>query len=178
MTATVETAAVRRTQGRPDSNPAPAAVALDIADELYYVVQHGGHSDDNLDVPTFTVGTARVTKVTARRVYFMYGEGVPKYQREKPRILDRTILQGTGRDALPKHWNSCYLTLYVKREDAEAACQQHDRRHRYVKPKLDLQALRRAMADAHPDRGGTDEAFRAARQRDVTAKQRANRTGS
>jgi hypothetical protein len=36
---------------------------------------------------------------------------------------------------------------------------------------LSLPELKQAMADAHPDRGGTDEAFIAARQRYQKAKE-------
>src|SRR5260370_35373960 len=52
--------------------------------------------------------------------------------------------------------------LYATCERAQAIIDAHPRKPR---GRRDLRELRRAMADAHPDRGGTNEEFIAARER-------------
>lgn len=51
--------------------------------------------------------------------------------------------------------------FFTSREAAEAELRGPER----GLPEADLSALRKAMADAHPDRGGTSESFTAARER-------------
>ncbi|WP_329616430.1 hypothetical protein OG244_28285 [Streptomyces brevispora] len=83
-----------------------------------------------------------ITKKTASRIYFV--------MRGRPGFIDRQRIEADG-DAY--HRSSGRL-LYL------------------VEPKVpgqskppSLSELKQAMADAHPDRGGTDEAFIAARAR-------------
>ena len=54
-------------------------------------------------------------------------------------------------------------TVYATREAAEEYLYSWERKREEAGP--ELRRLRMAMADAHPDRGGTNEEFMAARQR-------------
>lgn len=92
----------------------------------------------------------RITKKTPRRIYYLPRDGRPEQQR----FVDRAVLERDG-----EVWRK------------SAGWWEPDGRV-YLKPpvieqtqKPTLAELKAAMAAAHPDRGGSDAAFIAARQR-------------
>lgn len=84
-----------------------------------------------------------ITKKTPRRIYFTDGYG-------RTGFVDRQKIEADGE--IYHHYPRRRLHLTPPEIPARPA-------------KPTLPELRRAMADAHPDRGGTDAAFIAARQR-------------
>ncbi|WP_432140154.1 hypothetical protein [Streptomyces sp. bgisy154] len=86
-----------------------------------------------------------ITKKTARRIYFTYS-----HAGHKPGFVDRQRIEADGEIYHGYTRRRLHLTP-------------PEIPHRPAKPSLP--ELRKAMADAHPDRGGTDEAFIAARAR-------------
>lgn len=84
-----------------------------------------------------------ITKKTAKRIYFTYGNGRSGY-------VDRQKLEAAG---------EIYHGYTLRRLHLAPPEIPHQ-----SKP-LALPELRKAMAAAHPDRGGTDAGFIAARQR-------------
>lgn len=94
-----------------------------------------------------------VTKKTARRIYFAYCTGRTGFVDRQHIEADGAIYHGYTRRRL-------YLTPpEIPRRPKPPA----------------LPELRQAMADAHPDRGGTDAAFIAARERYERARTAARR---
>ncbi|MCX5407472.1 hypothetical protein OHA37_26865 [Streptomyces sp. NBC_00335] len=85
----------------------------------------------------------RITKKTARRIYFVRCG-------DRPAFVDRQRMEAAGEI----FYRPIARTLYL----AEPTLP------RQPKP-ASLPELKAAMADAHPDRGGTNSAFIAARQR-------------
>ena len=84
-----------------------------------------------------------ITKKTPKRIYFTYGNGRSGY-------VDRQRIEADG---------EIYHGYTLRRLHlAPPEIPDHSR-------KATLPELRKAMADAHPDRGGSDEAFIAARDR-------------
>ncbi|WP_042389674.1 hypothetical protein [Streptacidiphilus melanogenes] len=94
-----------------------------------------------------------ITKKTAKQVHVRDEYG-------KTSIFNRQQLEADGYVWSPR-WHT---TLWLK-EPAVATSAK----------KPTLSELKQAMADAHPDRGGSDEAFIAARQKYETARRRAGR---
>lgn len=86
-----------------------------------------------------------ITKKTAKRIYFTYSTGG-----HRSGYVDRQRIEADGE----------IYHGYTMRRLHLAPPEIPD----HSKPPS-LPALRKAMADAHPDRGGTDEAFIAARAR-------------
>lgn len=91
-----------------------------------------------------------ITRKTPKRIYFTYGNG-------RSGFVDRQRIEADG---------EIYHGYTL-------------RRLHLAPPEIPTQAkppslpeLRRAMADAHPDRGGSDEAFIAAQQRYEAARAR------
>lgn len=84
-----------------------------------------------------------ITRKTAKRIYFTYGNG-------RAGFVDRQKIEADGEI----YHGSTMRRLHL------APPELPDR----PKPPS-LPELRKAMADAHPDRGGSDEAFIAGRQR-------------
>lgn len=84
-----------------------------------------------------------ITKKTAKRIYFTYLNGRPGVVDRQRIEADREIYHGYTRRRL--HLTPPEIPTGPKPPS--------------------LSELRKAMADAHPDRGGTDEAFIVARQR-------------
>ena len=94
----------------------------------------------------------RITKKTAKRIYYVASED----WEPRPRIgfVDRQRIEADGEIYLRnRHWSAPDFHLYLSRPEIQ----------QQVKP--DLAALRAEMAAAHPDRGGSDKAFIAARTR-------------
>ncbi len=95
-----------------------------------------------------------ITKKTAKRIYFTYCTGHPGF-------VDRQRIEADGEIFHAAAMRLLYL--------ASPEIPQRQ------KPQS-LGELRKAMADAHPDRGGTGEAFIAARARYEKARDKATRT--
>ena len=84
-----------------------------------------------------------ITKKTPKRIYFTRGGS-------RAAFVDRRQIEANGEI----FYRPIARTLYLAEPQIPG------------RPKPpSLPELRKAMADAHPDRGGTDEAFIAARQR-------------
>jgi hypothetical protein len=84
-----------------------------------------------------------ITKKTAKRIYFTR-------DRARPAFVDRQQIESAGEI----FYRPIARTLYLAEPEIPGR----------TKPP-NLAELKAAMAAAHPDRGGTDEAFIAARQR-------------
>lgn len=92
-----------------------------------------------------------ITKKTAKRIYFTR-------DRARPAFVDRQQIESAGEI----FYRPIARTLYLAEPEIPS------------RPKSpSLPELRKAMADAHPDRGGSDEAFIDALQRYEAAKERA-----
>lgn len=93
-----------------------------------------------------------ITKKTPKRIYFTYGNG-------RTGFVDRQKIEAEGEIY---HGYTLRRLLLTPPEIPS-------------RPKPEsLAELRKAMADAHPDRGGSDEAFIAARTRYEQARARAS----
>ena len=91
-----------------------------------------------------------ITKKTCKRIYFTYLNGRPGFVDRQQIEADGGIYHGYTR-----------RRLHLARPEIP------------IRPKpQSLPGLRMAMADAHPDRGGTDAEFIAARHRYEAAKAR------
>lgn len=91
-----------------------------------------------------------VTKKTPKRIYFKRGGS-------RTAFVDRQQIEAAGEI----FYRPIARTLYLEPPEIP------------TRPKpASLPELRKAMADAHPDRGGTDEAFIAARTRYEAARAR------
>ncbi|WP_155054569.1 hypothetical protein [Streptomyces blattellae] len=91
-----------------------------------------------------------ITKKTKKRIYFTYLNGRSGFVDRQKIETDGGIYHG-------------YTRRHLHLEAPEIP----------TRPKLpSLPKLRKAMADAHPDRGGTNEAFIAARRRYEHARKR------
>ena len=95
-----------------------------------------------------------ITKKTSKRIYFTFGN-----RGRRSGFVDRQRIEAEGE----LFYRPAGRTLYLTEPDIP---------HRPKPPSLP--ELRKAMADAHPDRGGTGEAFIAARERYDAAKRRAS----
>jgi hypothetical protein len=84
-----------------------------------------------------------ITKKTAKRIYFTYLNGKSGY-------VDRQQIEADGEIYHGYTLRRLHLTMPEIPSRPKSPS---------------LPELRKAMADAHPDRGGTDEAFIAARMR-------------
>lgn len=95
----------------------------------------------------------RITRKTAKRVYY-FPDDVGTERSKRERFVDRATLEQDGQASRKSgSWWESDLTVYLKPPVIEQAQQPS------------LAELKSAMADAHPDRGGTDEAFIAERAR-------------
>ena len=126
-------------------------------------------SDDATVPDTREVVPFRIVKATARRVYYL--------RRDRPGdaatgYVDRAALERDGHaDNRGCHWSDADSTLYATREAAEDAV---GLGRAAPADAPDLARLKREMADAHPDRGGTAAEFTAARERYKRALQEAS----
>ncbi|MGW5820326.1 hypothetical protein, partial [Streptomyces noursei] len=120
------------------------------------------YSGDEANDFTPRVVAFPITRRTAKRVYYLRGE---RNGRQDIGFVDRQELETNGeahrraRYALEE-----FTTLYAS--PPELPGQQHG------PEQGDLKALKQAMAEAHPDRGGTREKFAAARAAYVRARGR------
>lgn len=120
--------------------------------EFLYGVQPGEY-DGNDIWQSEKVVAFRITKKTARRIYYDANllAGHPAHVRYVDRQAVESAGQVTRRSA---GWWEPDLTVYAQPPQVWPPSAD-----------LDLASLKAAMAAAHPDRGGTDEAFIAARRR-------------
>lgn len=94
----------------------------------------------------------RITKKTAKRIYYVVSEDWEP--RTRIGFVDRQRIEADGEIyQRNRHWSAPDFHLYLSPPKLQQPA------------KPDLAALRAEMAAAHPDRGGSDEAFIAARQR-------------
>ncbi|MFF9003708.1 hypothetical protein ACF1GW_39085 [Streptomyces achromogenes] len=94
----------------------------------------------------------RITKKTAKRIYYVVSADWEP--RTRIGFVDRQRIEADGEIYLRnRHWSAPDFHLYLNRPEIPEQ----------LKP--DLASLRAEMAAAHPDRGGSDEAFIAARAR-------------
>jgi hypothetical protein len=145
------------------AKPASDADDARIVEYLYGTYHHV--SDDNRFPDRYGIAEFPITKKTAKRVYYLRNDdGATGF-------VDRQVLEregeikNRGRAYYDDDWH-----LYATREAAQAVLDS------WTAPKtepVDLQALRRAAVEAHPDRGGSNEAFREAHARYQRARQRA-----
>lgn len=106
----------------------------------------------------------RVIKRTPRRIYYAR----PRRAAMPTGYIDRQEFERDGEIRTRHYWSEDWH-LFASKSAAED----------YVFPAPaagpDLRDLRMAMADAHPDRGGSREEFEAARARYLRAKERITR---
>jgi hypothetical protein len=138
-----------RRRERPASGDESAAPV-----EYLYGVDYGEHTDFKSVVVSFPI-----TKKTAKRIYYVRSHRVPGDV--EIGYIDRQELESKGEVwRRSGGWWEDDLCLYAEPPDVELS--------RPSEP--DLAELKAAMAAAHPDRGGTSEAFIAARRRYVAAR--------
>lgn len=119
--------------------------------EFLYGIQGGQFDGDDVWQPEKVVAF-RVTKKTPRRVY--YDAELLAGHHAHIRFVDRHRLEADGKVTRKSGgWWEPDLTVYLQPPAV------------WPPIELDLAALKAEMAAAHPDRGGTDEAFIAARRR-------------
>jgi hypothetical protein len=95
----------------------------------------------------------RITKRTARRIY--YDANILARHAGRIRYIDRQAIETAGKVSRKSgHWWEPDLQLWLKPTQTWPPQQQPD-----------LATLKAQMAAAHPDRGGSDAEFIAARQR-------------
>lgn len=115
--------------------------------EYLYGIE-AGHEEGNDWVPTRVV-RFRVTKKTPRRIYYLPRD----WGQPEQRFVDRVALERDGEARRRSAgWWEPDLTVYLNPPVLEETQQP------------DLAELKTAMAAAHPDRGGSDSEFIAARQ--------------
>jgi len=114
--------------------------------------------------------TYRVIRKTPQRVYYVLDDHRGADGHGTIRHVNRHILETDGMVGRHcGHWWENDRVLHTR---------EHYETHRAADVQRqpdDLRRLHRDMVDAHPDRGGSAEAFRAARKRYLAAKQRAAR---
>ncbi|MFF8590010.1 hypothetical protein ACF061_00980 [Streptomyces sp. NPDC015220] len=122
--------------------------------EFLYGVDSSVADDDRFYEPPHIV-RFRITKKTPKRIYY-----IPEnWGRPVQRFVDRVALERDGEvRRRSAGWWEPDATVYLNPPELEQPA------------KPDLGALRAEMADAHPDRGGTDAEFIAARRRYEQAK--------
>jgi hypothetical protein len=148
--------------------PPPETAGAAAVEYLYGTLHYW--PDDGLGTEVREVVPFRITRKTSRRVYYVrheYGPGDVETG-----YVDRVVLERDGRVwRRSAGWWADDSELYATREAAEASLGLAGEATRGVP---DLRQLRREMADAHPDRGGTNEEFMAARERYQRALRRAS----
>lgn len=123
--------------------------------EYLYAIEAEGY-DGNDDWHPARVVQFQITKKTPKRIYYRTRDGRPE------RFVDRLALERDGQVVRRSAgWWEPDLRVYLKPPVIEQA------------KKPTVAELKAAMAAAHPDRGGSDEAFIAARGRYETARRTA-----
>ncbi|MFI8265328.1 hypothetical protein [Streptomyces sp. NPDC085665] len=130
------------------AKPSTGGQAADPVEYLYAVDAGGEHNDFTAEVVAF-----RITRRTARRVYYVRDE-----RRGEPVLgfVDRQALEADGQvRRAAKYAFEPYTTLYAAPPDLA--------RNQGGAQQVDLTVLKQRMKQAHPDVGGTDAEFIAAR---------------
>ncbi|MFJ8027427.1 hypothetical protein [Streptomyces sp. NPDC096311] len=142
-----------------ESVPPPSAVGY------LYAIEPGRYDLDDQTWIHGRIVNFPITKKTAKRIYYLRPRGPLEWE---PGYVDRQDLEQHGSVHVP-YWH----LLFAEPPELPPARAVRARR-RWPDPALpDLKALKAAMADAHPDRGGTSEAFIAAREKYERARRRA-----
>lgn len=120
--------------------------------EFLYGIEAGRYDGNDSWQPQHVVAF-RITKKTSRRIY--YDANLLGGHPARIRYIDRQTIEARGEITRKAgHWFEPDLQLYTQPPQ--------------IFPpqwRLDLPRLKAEMAAAHPDRGGTDAEFIAARQR-------------
>lgn len=135
---------------RPQTKVTPPAEPIG----YLYAVEPGRYELDDVTWIPAKVVSFPITRKTAKRIYYLRPRGPFAWQ---PGYVDRQELERHG-SARGAHWLQLFATPPEIPKPVAAP---------------DLKELKAAMAAAHPDRGGTIEAFIAARERYLKARRRA-----
>ncbi|MYU24504.1 hypothetical protein [Streptomyces sp. SID8352] len=122
----------------------------DLAPTEYLYELYDANWDDG-PLGNYKIHAHPITKKTSRRIYFTY------LNQTRPSFVDRQQIEADG---------EVYHGATLRRLHLAPPEIPHQ-----AKP-VSLAELKQQMAAAHPDRGGSSEAFIAARQRYETAKSR------
>jgi hypothetical protein len=137
---------------------APAAI------DYIYAAYISSWIDDMTGDHDRAVIPVRVIRRTAKRIYYVRPERFAR-RPAATGYIDRLAFERDG-EIRTRHYYSCDYHLFAIKSAAED----------YVFPSAatapSLRELRMAMADAHPDRGGSREEFETARARYLRAKDR------
>jgi len=146
-----------------------------------YLYGYFGYCDDMTSEWVVSFYRFQVVKKTAKRIYYLAtkehideltGEPDRESFRDEGRIgfVDRLTLEADGVVTnRGRHWSASDHRLYPSLRALRDYIHRNDGKEEVV----DVATLKQAMADAHPDRGGTSAAFIAARQKYVDARRRA-----
>ena len=115
-----------------------------------------------------------IVKKTARLIYYTSDSWDRREAVVSPGCISREQLETNGVIPVPGHCHRhgpAGRLFFASREAAEAALyrEKGERAERVRPDARPIRELRRAMADAHPDRGGSAEQFIEARRRYETA---------
>lgn len=114
-----------------------------------------------------------ITKVTAKRIYFRHPRGTAR-ERERDYFIARdefTVERADGTTGIAYH-SSLRELLYLDPNACPRWRNQVERLERLANQPT-VSELRKAMANAHPDRGGDRESFETARRAYLAARARA-----
>ncbi|MEU7338680.1 hypothetical protein [Streptomyces sp. NPDC007074] len=135
-----------------------------VAVEYLYAIQseHWQGDDSRFHVPKQVI-TFRITKKTPKRIYYIASEDWEP--RRRTGYVDRQRIEAEGEVySRSLHWSAPDFHLYLEAPELEEYA-----------PAPDLAALKAAMRAAHPDVGGTHEAFLEAHERYERARVNASR---
>jgi hypothetical protein len=129
---------------------------------LYAIEAEHYEGDDNRFYVPARVITFRITRKTPKRIYYMRHE---RNGRDEVGYVDRQQIEADG-ELFRKSagWWECDARLYLKPPVLEV-----------YGPAPDLAALKAEMWAAHPDAGGSHEAFLEAHERYVRARANTSR---
>lgn len=147
----------KRTAKAAKAKPPRATPPTDPIGYLYTIKLGRYDLDDQTWIPGRVISLP-ITKKTAKRIYYLRPRGPFEWE---PGYVDRQELERLG-SVRAARW----LQLFAEPPELPKPA-----------PAPDLKALKAEMAAAHPDRGGTDEAFIAARERYLRAKNRTIKEG-
>ncbi|MFF1574729.1 hypothetical protein ACFVWR_18470 [Leifsonia sp. NPDC058292] len=102
-----------------------------------------------------------IQRKTAKRIYYVADTWGPK---PTVRFVDRQKMESEGEVYTSRHWSASDFHLYMKEPILETASEPT------------LAQLKSAMREAHPDMGGSHEAFLTAHQRYEKARSKSSRT--
>lgn len=130
--------------------------------EYLYGIDSSVNDDDRYDQGPQIV-QFRITKKTPKRIYYIASEDWE--HRSRIGFVNRQRIEADGEVYQHgKHWSSPQFHLYLEKPNLNASSE----------PSLDQ--LKAAMRAAHPDMGGSHEAFLAAHKRYEQARAKAAQT--